>query len=198
MKKLLGTICILIGLTIVFSACGGETYADKLKKEKKAIERFLAENNIEVLNVYPEDHNFGENQYYLDPATGVYMQVTDPGGEEKPTKDPRTTIYIKYGSIYNVLDNSELARSNASGVSIYFDYGDPTTYYSSDYTYNAQKYYFMSQALVIPLERGLGKYAEVKLLVPFASGTMYQQNSYEPFFYSKVQYNFTLPVTSED
>lgn len=200
MRKIIVTIFALMGFAILFSACGGETYADKLKNERKAIDRFIDANGIRVLNKYPDKHQFAENEYYLEPSTGIYIHVIDSGIKDKPSKEDRTQIFLRYDTIYNVLDDSKQADSNFSGVAMSFEYGSPKTYYGSDYSssvYSAQLYYFLSQACVIPLELGLGKYAEVKLIVPFASGSTYQQSSYVPFFYSRLQYNFLLDQPEE-
>ena len=193
MKKLIGAIFALVGVAIIFSACGGETYADKLKKEEKAIERFKTENNIEVLYKYPDKHKFAENQYFLEPTTGIYIHVIDSGNKDKPTN--KTSVYLRYDTIFNILDNSVGGYPNFVGSPMYFEYGNPTSYMS--YDASSQMYYFLSQACVIPLEFGLGRYAEVKLIVPFANGSSYQQGAYEPYFYSRLQYDFQLDVPHE-
>ncbi|MBB4035039.1 hypothetical protein GGR21_000928 [Dysgonomonas hofstadii] len=199
MRKIIVTIFALMGFAILFSACGGETYADKLKKESKAINRFIDDNGIKVLYTYPDKHQFAENEYYLEPSTGIYVHVIDSGIKDKPSKENKTQIFLRYDAIYDMLENTDVSGSNFSGVAMSFEYGTSSTYYSTDYstTYTAQMYYFLSQACVIPLELGLGKYAEVKLIVPFASGSTYQQSSYVPLYYSRLQYNFLLDQPEE-
>jgi len=200
MRKFIVAIFTLMGFAILFSACGGETYADKLKKESKAINRFIDENGIKVLNKYPDKHQFADNEYYYESSTGIYIHVIDSGGKDKPSKESRTQIYLRYGPIYDMLDNSDVSGSNFTGVAMSFEYGNSNTYYGTDYSssvYSAQLYYFLSQACVIPLELGLGKYAEVKLIVPFASGSTYQQSGYIPLYYSRLQYNFMLDQPEE-
>ena len=199
MRKIIVTVFALMGFAILFSACGGETYADKLKKESKAINRFIDDNGIKVLYKYPDKHQFAENEYYLEPSTGIYVHVIDSGIKDKPSKTDRTQIFLRYDAIYDMLENKDVSGSNFSGVAMSFEYGTSSTYYGTDYstTYTAQMYYFLSQACVIPLELGLGKYAEVKLIVPFASGSSYQQGSYVPLYYSRLQYNFLLDQPEE-
>ncbi|MDH6309774.1 hypothetical protein M2451_002042 [Dysgonomonas sp. PFB1-18] len=200
MKKIISFIFAMMAFAIVFTACGGETYADKLKKEEKAINRFIDAQDIKVLRTYPDKHKFADNEFFLDESTGVYFQVVDSGGKDKPSKtDPKTDIYLRYDTIYDLLDNEVIANPNYSGIYMTFKYGDPGTYSSKDYssTYTSQMYYFMSPACVIPLEYGLGKNATVRLIIPFASGSTVQMSTYTPYFYSLLRYDFTLDVPHE-
>jgi hypothetical protein len=199
MKKIISFIFATKAFAIIFTACGGETYADKLKKEEKAINRFIDAQGIKVLYTYPDKHQFAENEFFLD-ASGVYFQVVDSGGKDKPSKiDPKTDIYLRYDSIYELLENTVIANPNYSGIYMTFKYGDSNSYSSTDYssTYTSQMYYFLSPACVIPLEYGIGKNATVRLIVPFASGSTVQLSSYTPYYYSLLRYDFTLDVPHE-
>lgn len=194
MRKIIGAIFTFMGLAIVFSACGGETYADKLKKEKQSIERFINDNKITTRGTYPDGHKFADNEYYLDGNTGVYFRVIDPGNNERPIIG-KTNIYLRYDTIRDLL-NDKIYGSNFQGPNyMSFRYGNKDTYMqSSSY---AQEYYFLSQACVLPLERGLGNNAEVSLIVPFMNGSNFQQLNYTPYFYKRLRYQFTLDETEE-
>jgi hypothetical protein len=49
-----------------------------LKAEKKAIDRFIAENEIEILKSYPANGVFEDRQFVvLD--NGIYLNVVDSG-----------------------------------------------------------------------------------------------------------------------
>ncbi len=200
MRKIIGAIFAFISFAIIFSACGGETYADKLKKESKAINRFIDKNGIEVLKTYPDKHQFAENQYYEDPKTGIYIHVIDSGNSEKPSKSKKTNVYLRYVNIFDMLNDTDtLAKSNQQGVYMYFQYGLPNTYMSNSTAtvYAQQMYYFLSQACVIPLDYGLGNNAEVSLIVPFANGSTYQQKYYIPMYYERLMYRFTNALPEE-
>lgn len=201
MRKIFSLIFGFIGFAIVFSACSSETYTDKLNKEKKAINRYIDANNIKVLSTYPDKHKFAENEYFKDPSTGIYIHVIDSGNHEKPTKVPKTDIQLRYDSVYNMLENSVVLGPNLGGMYMQFTYGDATTYYyansNASSVYQYQMYYFLSQACVIPLEHGLGNNAEVKLIVPFETGSTYQKYYYMPFYYSRLIYRFQVPVIEE-
>lgn len=199
MKKIIGVIFAFMGFAILFSACGGETYADKLKKEKKAINRFIDDNGIRVLYEYPSDNVFAENEYYKDASTGIYFRVINPGNDDKPSKQRKTDVYLRYENIINMLTGDTLALNNQQGIYMTFQYGVSSTYSvsSTSSVYASQMYYFLSQACVIPLDYGLGNNAEVSLIVPFASGSTYQQSSYVPLYYQVLRYRFTNPIPEE-
>lgn len=200
MKKIISVIFALMGLTLLFSACGGETYADKLKQETKAINRFIDANGIKVLTEYPSDNVFAENEYYKDPDMGVYIRVINPGNDEKPSKERKTDVYLRYENILNMLnENDTIATNNQQGIYMTFKYGVSSTYTGTSTTslYQSQMYYFLSQACVVPLDHGIGNNAEVSLIVSFASGSTYQQASYAPLYYQVLKYRFTNPVPEE-
>lgn len=195
MRKIIGFIFAFLAIAIVFAACGGETYSDKLKKEEKAINKFLSENKISVLNKYPDSGVFAENEYFKDPTTGVYIHVVNPGTDDKPTKG-KTTVYLRYSNIINMLTGDTVAKSNKTqGMDLYymdFIYGNTSTYYNSLYstTQDYQEYSFLSQGCVLPLDYGLGNKAEVKLIIPFVNGSVMQQASYIPLYYGSLKYTF--------
>ncbi|MDR2956437.1 MAG: DUF4827 domain-containing protein [Prevotella sp.] len=194
------SIYILIGLVtsaLLLSSCGGETYTEKLKKEEKAINRFFDLNDIKLIYEYPKDGIFAENEFFKEPTTGVYFHVIDPGNDERPSKEKRTEIYLRYDTIYNLLTNeveSDPNWLNASPTT--FRYGVASTYTSSDY-YTAA-YYILSQGCVVPLDYGLGNKAEIKLLIPFENGATAQQSAYKPIYYSRLQYSFVIDKPQED
>lgn len=197
MKNFIGTIITLIGFAIVYTACGGDTYADKLKKEEKAINRFIDQNEIKVLSEYPSDSVFADNEYYKDKTTGIYFQVTDRGNHERPSKEKRTTVYLRYDSIYNMLTNGVESVPNWNAeVPMSFQYGVSSTYYNSTNAYSPS-YYLLSQGCVVPLDYNLGNGAEVKLIVPFENGSTAQQSSYKPLYFSRLKYSFILDSLEE-
>ena len=65
----------LIAITALWTGCNKtKTYAEKLKDEKKAIERFIDKNNIKVLKKMPADSVFESNEF-LKTEEGLYLNV---------------------------------------------------------------------------------------------------------------------------
>ena len=51
MKKLIYSALTLLTLSLIIAGCSGETYEKKLKKEKRAINNYIADNNIKVIQL---------------------------------------------------------------------------------------------------------------------------------------------------
>lgn len=201
MRKIIGFIFAIIAFAIGFSACSTDTYADKLKKETEAINRFLSDNGISVINTYPEGGIFKSNEYFKDAGTGVYIHVINPGNADKPIKG-KTTVYLRYENVINLLTKDTLDHSNNTpGRDIYpmeFEYGKTSTYtypaLSSPTLLQYQMYMFLSPSCVLPLDYGLGNNAEVSLIVPFLNGSTMQSQStqYMPIYFQKLTYRFIV------
>lgn len=197
MKNFIAGIVALISFTVVFSACKGETYIEKLQNEEKAIGRFLDENKIKVLSEFPENAVFAENEYYLDKTTGVYIHVLDKGTDEKPSKQRRTEVFLRYDTVFNLQTGAIESHPNwKSEVPMSFKFGVTSTYYNSQ-SNGIPSYYLLSQACVVPLENNLGNKAAVKIIVPFQNGSTAQQSAYKTLLFSRLEYHFVLDSDKE-
>ena len=200
MKKIHWILVTFLGVIIAFSACSKtETYADKLKKESKAIDRFMKDNDIEFVDVaHLEDHiKFADNQFYKDP-TGVYYHVIDYGDlSNMATVENLTPVILRYGPILDITnDNDTLDAGNQwQSTAIYtlsFSFGNTSTYQrgSNDYkTYGEYlEYLYLSPALTLPLQY-VGDKAKVSMVVPFTAGSYYQNyTSYSPYYFTEIIY----------
>ncbi|MDR2948358.1 MAG: DUF4827 domain-containing protein [Prevotella sp.] len=199
MRKIIGVIFAFIGIAIIFSACGSETYADKLKKQDKVINRFIDTSGIKVINAYPESRVFKDKEYFKDPSTGVYIHVIDSGNKDKITKG--STVYMRfYDSKLLISYPDSLITNDLQNITefayMYMDYGNSSSYRRSSYTsgYLSSEYYmymFLSPGCALPLDYNLGNNAEVSLIVPFDNGSYLQYNStYEPVYFGRLKYTF--------
>ncbi|QIK59216.1 DUF4827 domain-containing protein [Dysgonomonas sp. HDW5A] len=187
MRKVLGLICFIIVLCVVFAACSSsETYADKLKNERKNISRFINEHNIVVLNQYPASGVFKENEYFRDPLTGVYINVIDSGNGKRASVSKRSEVNVRLAN--TIFLPSDTLRGNLDANSsqpISFTYGIVATYSNSnDATLD---YFSLSTGITAPLQY-VGENARVSLIVPFASGSNYQLNTFTPAYYPELHY----------
>ena len=193
MKKTNSALLLLASILIAFSACSGDSYEKRVKKQKKAIKDFMSDK--EILYTYPADHHFEDNQYYKEPNTSIYYQVVNPGNiKDSMTVADRTKanipVNLMFDSIfYLVSGNAYKGDYTQNGEPIRFTYGNSGTYTGSS-TSAGVSYYYMSQSLVLPLEQKIGPGAIVNIVVPFQNGSSYQQSYYEPFFYKEVRYTY--------
>lgn len=179
-------------MLIILYSCGTETYDKKVQKQKKNIQKLVS--NYDVLYVYPKDHNFAENQYYKEPNSLLYYRVNKIGN----LADSLTVSDAERGNIPVVIMFDSVKSLNAkdfapgnyyqTGEPITFRYGNTDSYISTNVSSTA--YYYMSQSLVIPLQKGLGTGAEVDIIVPFQNGSFYQLNYYEPLLFRGLRYTY--------
>lgn len=194
MKKLISSIFTLLTMSLLIAACSGDSYEKRLKKEKKAINNYLADNGIVVLKEYPKDHKFAENEFYLEGSTGVYMRVVKLGAEPLVAaleSDDRIPVDMRFDSItYLVSDKTIEGNNSALASPMRFTYGMPSTYIVADGNYYPLEYNFMSPACVLPLEKGVRSGGIVDLIVPFLNGSTLQRSTYEPIRFTRIHYTY--------
>lgn len=190
MKKLIGCIFAICSLVIIFSSCDDtESYADKLKKEKRNIRDFIAQNDIEVIDTYPENNKFEDNQFFYDNTEGIYIQVVDTGnGLRAKNTGALSKVSVRFSGARFLPDTTEYTNmGNAGAYSLVFLYGQPNTYMGSTSS-SLDEYRFLSPALVAPLKY-VGEEGVVRLIIPFSAGSYLQQyTSYEPVYINVVKY----------
>lgn len=186
MKKTAFAFFIIAGIILSLGACSkNESYADKVKNEKKLIRNFLDEHNIEVLKTYPIDGVFGKDQYFLDETSGVYFNVVDSGNGKRAKKENKAEVYYRFQDTYP-LSFSQVDTINYKSY-IKFQYGIPETYLSANTS--APEYWYLSPGVTVPLQY-VGEKAVVRLLVPFRNsyGSTLQTNSTTTLYYGNLEY----------
>lgn len=175
----------------MLSCSKSETYADKIRKERKGINRFFDRNNFSITKQYPENGVFEENQYFLEPNSGVYFHVVDSGNGRRATQG--RIVYVRYKDAERILSGDSVFYNNTTidGYQDYIDftYGDTYSYTASSITEGWSNYYYKSAGMVAPLQY-VGDSAIIRLLVPFNVGSAGQQTSYEPIHFGYVFYDF--------
>jgi len=172
MRKINFIIVILIAFLFIGNSCDSQkTYAEYLKDESNAIKQFIAENGIIVLDEYPADHVFEPNEFYRDPATGVYYNVIDSGGYKAALG---AEVYIRFkGLTYFIVGDSTKYENTQNLDPETLVYGNPSTY--------------PCYAWAVPLVH-VGHLGRVKMIVPFNHGLTYDQSYFRTAFYENLQY----------
>lgn len=186
MRKILGGFgfCLFMIVCIAFGACSKtETYADLVKKERKNIKRFISENNIVVLNTYPSDGVFAENEFFLD-STGVYINVIDSGNGKRANSNNRAEVSYRFWDT-SILPVSDTVTNNDVVQPLNFTYGRASTYQTS--STSSLGYAYLSTGVTIPLKY-VGEDAVVRIIVPFSQGSTYQNLAYCAIYYGKLKY----------
>ena len=184
MKRIRTTILSLISLLIAAGLAGcekGESYADLLKKQEKAVNWYLSGEPVEV-NV-PADSIFitGEDApfYRMDEDGSVYMRVIDAGDpDDRPKKGDRVYFRFSRMNLRNFYEaDVEQWVGNSSDIgsgiaSTSFIFGNYTL--SSSYQYGT--------GIQLPLEY-LGYNSRVRLVLKAASGFYSEQSQCLPYVF---------------
>jgi FKBP-type peptidyl-prolyl cis-trans isomerase len=171
----------------VFSSCDNtKTPQEYLREEKKAIERYLERNKIEVLGTYPADSTFKENQYFRT-SDGLYFHVTDPGRNDKVTGGTEVTVRFEYFFDVKNYIAGDTARSYLpyTYFPFVFKYGIPNSFrYGMPESFDTS---FGCNGWIIPLTY-VKEGAIIDVIIPSALGSQSNSNAYRPVFYKNLQY----------
>lgn len=175
MKKTVIASLMIFILLGIFSSCNKDkTYAKRLSNERKIIDRFINENNINVLREYPKDSVFKENEFFFDTSSGIYYNVIDSGNGRRIKAGEE--CYIRFKDLVYPYNNDTTTYSNISNLQPeIFVYGNPATY--------------PAVAWVAPL-RNVGDRGKVKMIVPFNMGMSMDQQGYKTAYFGEVDYRF--------
>lgn len=117
MKKLRLLICVALA-AITFAACSNsETYADQKKKERSAINHYIAKHNVKVISEaqFEAQNNTTDttkNEFVLFENTGVYMQIQREGCSEKLKEGETATVLCRFNEYNLIKSDSTLTLSN--------------------------------------------------------------------------------------
>ena len=133
MKKGFNILLILCAALVAISCSKTKSYTDMLKDEKKAIERLIDANDFEILDDFPKDSIFKENQF-VKLENGVYLNIIDKGSSERAVQYKTKMLYRC--KLHYILEVDTLVYENYGPHSngtypIPFTYGD----YSVSYTH---------------------------------------------------------------
>lgn len=194
MKRGFYILMILCAALMVVSCDKTKSYTERLKDERKAIDRLIDNEGIKVLKDYPADGVFKENEFVkLD--NDVYLNVIDSGNGERAVLG-KTKVLCRFEA-YGILDSDTaylMVNNLTYGPSYIYPF--PTEFifgynvYSGKYV-NYAPDEFVGEGLATPLYH-VGEGAIVRMIVPFkrmASGG-YFQSKYIPVYFGKVKYTF--------
>ena len=167
-------------LLAVFSSCEkGESYADLLKKQEKAVNWYLSGEPVEI--EIPTDSIFIEGEdapfYKMDEDGTVYMRVIESGDlNDKPKSGDR--VYFRYSrmNLRNLYEaDIETWIGNASDLTG----STPSTSFIMD-NYRLQSSFQYGTGIQLPLKY-LGYNSRVRLVLKAASGFYSEQSQCLPF-----------------
>ena len=111
---------LVIGLLCVMalaSCSDSETYADQKKKERSAINAYIAKNKINVIKeeqFFAQDSmtDVSKNEYVLFNSSGVYMQIVRKGCGKKLQNQETATVLCRFTERNLLTDTIQLSNDN--------------------------------------------------------------------------------------
>lgn len=205
MKTLKFLALTLLAIVALASCSDSETYADLKKKERSAINRYIANQKIKVIsedvfNAQNQTTNVDKNEWVLFEGTGVYMQIVREGCGKKLESGKTEKLLCRFNE-YNILESDstlqctniisynwlveKMTVKNTSGTfSGTFDK-------ESSLMYNTYKSTAVPSGWLVPLTYiKLGRpasetdeIAKVKLIVPHSMGQSNASQNVYPCMY---------------
>ncbi|NDW17699.1 DUF4827 family protein [Dysgonomonas sp. 216] len=159
--------------------------------EQKAINDLIADSGIIVLNEYPSDGVFAENEFYYHKRSGVYFNVVDEGYGRQIDINDRQKVQVTHSNTTRPMFDATAIFSNEADPDdiISFYYGQASTYTEKDASNGYSNYTFKSKGMTIPLGF-VRNGAIVKMIVPSISGSTVQKLNEEFVYFGKIQYSF--------
>jgi hypothetical protein len=193
--------CCVVHLLSAVSCNNYPTYEELKSDEKKVIKRILNEKGIEVINEYPANGVFEENQF-VQLSSGIYLHVVDSGNgnRAKVGADGTTEVLVRVKAEYTYSDSLYQYDTFQNGYNpFYFKYGSAISVVS-DYSSSYNLYYYLFGMGLESILSHVGDSAVVKLIVPgyseissYPAGSTWQsadRYGYVPIYYDKVRYTF--------
>lgn len=214
MRKLIfALMALFLGLPVLFAlhACSdSESYAEMKKKEKKAINAFIKDNDfvgpitvISEQTFYDQDSltDTTKNEFVLFNEDGIYMQIVRKGSGQSVVEmameqeDSTVNFRVLCRFFEYDIENADTTYSNYYTPSIVDKMLCSYTHSSRTYTGSfTEGYMYTYYGSVVPegwlkpfdfirLTRQTGSIAKVRLIVPHSSGTTTAASYVLPCYY---------------
>lgn len=203
MRKILYALIAVVAVTSFVACNDDETYADKLKRERRAIGQYIADSSINVISesqFYAQDSttNVENNEYVLFSSSGVYMQIVRKGTGEKLRQGETATLLCRYTEWNLLTDSIQSTNDYAQGYrpDAFTVTNTSGTFQNASFLYG-QMYSLYSSAAVptgwlVPLTyirigrqtTEEGEIAKVKLIVPASAGQSNASSNTYPCAYT--------------
>ena len=172
MKKIILIGCSLLALACCFSCKKTKSLSELRREERKSISDFIKDNNIEILDAFPADTVFEDNQYFLD-DDGLYIQI--PKDEEGNPMNGDGGVPEKGDEI--VVNYYEITMSGDTVTRMWSptEYGHEVPVFTYDVDYRIAAFNIAAKYLQ---SRG-----EANLIVPSKIGFQRAQNSITAYRY---------------
>lgn len=182
MKHKIAILTAAVGLLLVGTSCSKtKSYSELLRQEEKAVNWFMAQQ--EIVSEIPEDSVFqyGENApyYRMDDDGYIYMQVINPGNLNNKAQKNRM-VYFRYmrtniEDMYNGLNPSPAGNANSVSTNNATFFRFDNTELSSSLAYGS--------GIQVPLKY-LGMDCEVNIVIRSYYGIQSEIGACQAYLYN--------------
>lgn len=205
MKNLAYVLVSFFALLVAVGCDDTETYAEQKDRERAAINRFIIDSAITVINETQfKEQNYttdlSKNEFVLMQKSGVYMQIVREGCGDKITDGETTTVLCRFTEKNVMTDSLTLTNDILSFSSIpdvmnvTNNSGTFTASFVSGKSVMASFYQSTSvpSGWLVPLtyikvgrpENANEEIAKVNLIVPHTQGHQYASSGVYPCYYT--------------
>lgn len=207
MRRMTFVLTAVLALACLQSCNDSESYADQKKKERTAINQYIANTGIKVISEETFEANGYEtdvtqNEFVLFESSGVYLQIIRKGCGEKLKNGETATVLCRFDE-YNLMGDSlqlsnnvlyysslvdKMQVKNTSGTFTgSFVYGSSVmcSVYGSSSNTSVPGGWLIPLAYIHlgrPTQEG-EEIAKVKIIVPHTQGHIYASQSVYPCLY---------------
>jgi hypothetical protein len=183
MRKTIVFILSLLLLGLANSACdGSKSMQEYIREEKKSIERYILSQKIEVLNEYPKDSTFKENQYYKT-SDGLYMHVADRGNLNRRIA-AYDEVLLRFDHFFYI---KNYVSGQTDSIVLSYLYLPIAFTYGITGSYNNDPAGLACSGFAVPLSY-VGEGGVVDLIIPSELGNATDNSSFAPVFYKNLKY----------
>jgi hypothetical protein len=200
MKKIIPFFILsaVAGCLTLQSCNDSKTYAEQLEDERKAIDNYIAENEIKTISFdefKAQDYTTNtEQNEYVRLSDGVYLQIVDKGEVGSDSIKNGNVVTVRFLE-YNIQEKDTTAASNwdVPDALDVFDYRKSGTTLSGTFRESTMgaisyMYYYYSSTQVpegwlVPLEYLRSQNAHIKIIVPSKAGHSTAMSNVTPYFY---------------
>jgi len=150
-----------------------------MKDERKAIERFIAQNGFEITT--KDTLKMLEDKVYFKTKEGLYIHVIDSGNGNKAKNNQEVTV--RYRNLIYISRKDTIKSNEAAEV-------PPITFnYNNSYTYGKDDEGLSCHGLSIGLSF-VRNNAKVSLIIPSELQSSDRQNLYMPLYFEYLRYRY--------
>ena len=204
-KGLLFFFLLLVSATAITSCSDDETYADQVKRERSAINAYIADSSVNVISEEQfRSQNYttdvSKNQFVLFESSGLYMQIVRKGSGKPIASGESARILCRYTERNLMTDSIQASNTISPYYYRYVEVMNVTNNsgtFSGSFEQKTSLMYLFYNSTAIPSGWlaalpyvNIGRYindddetAKVRLIVPHDLGHQYATSGVYPCLY---------------